>query len=1028
MTMRALTLLAMTVVFVPSARTLAAEKVPANEIVNFSRQVRPILSDNCFKCHGPDKKARKGDLRLDRRNDAKDVLKLDAKKSSELIAKITTDDPEEHMPPAKSNRSLTPQQIETLTRWVRQGAPYEQHWSFQPIKKPALPKVKRADWPRGEVDRFVLARLEKEGLNPAAEAARERLIRRVSFDLTGLPPTPKEIDAFLADKSKDAYEKLVDRLLAKSAYGERMASDWLDVARYSDSYGYQVDRDRYVWPWRDWVIKALNANMPYDQFVTEQLAGDLLPGATDQQILATTFNRLHPQKVEGGSTEEEFRVEYVADRNHTFGTAFLGLALECARCHDHKFDPIQQAEYYKLFAYFNTIDESGLYSYFTGAIPTPTLLMTDAATKASIASVEKQITQAEAKLKKVASDRKSAFQTWLSSRPQKAEIPGRVARQDFEKFKGGANKSVAGHVGKAVKLSGDDAFGIEAGNFRRFDPFSVALWMNTPDEKKRAVVFHHSKAWTDSGSRGYQLLIEEGRLSMSLIHFWPGNAIRVRTKEKIPSAKWLHVTVTYDGSSRADGLRIFVDGKPAETEVVRDNLYKFINGSGKNIAIGQRFRDRGFTNGLVDEFQVFNRQLAPIEVEQVHDGKTLAVALAAPAGKLTASQRESLLAFYLTNFDTEYKTQLAAVRKARVQRSSKVDRIQEIMVMREMAQPRQTHLLTRGAYNKPAQRVTAGTPAVLPPFPAGAPNNRLGLARWLTSDDHPLTARVTVNRLWQLCFGAGLVRTPEDFGSQGQPPTHPQLLDWLARDFIKHDWDVKRLLKLMVTSATYRQSSSAPANLLARDPENRLLARASRYRLSAEMLRDNVLAVSGLLVNKVGGASVRPYEVEASFKPVGRTRGEGLYRRSVYTYWKRTAPAPAMMALDASKREVCRVRRERTTSPLQAFVLLNGPQYVEAARMLAEREIKLHGDNTDAILAGMFRELTSRKPRAAETKLLVKLYLEQLADFEKNPKRAEAFLKTGDRPRDKKLPAARTAALGVVASMLMNFDQSVMKR
>jgi len=1026
--MRALTLLAMTAVFVPSAPTLAAEKVPAKETVNFSRQVRPILSDNCFKCHGPDKKARKGELRLDRRNDAKDVLKLDAKKSSELITRITTDDPEEHMPPAKSNRSLTPQQIDILTRWVRQGAPYEQHWSFRPIKKPAVPKVKRADWPRGEVDRFVLARLEKEGLNPAAEVSRERLIRRVSFDLTGLPPTPKEIDAFLADKSKDAYEKLVDRLLAKSAYGERMASDWLDVARYSDSYGYQVDRDRYVWPWRDWVIKALNANMPYDQFVTEQLAGDLLPGATDQQILATTFNRLHPQKVEGGSTEEEFRVEYVADRNHTFGTAFLGLALECARCHDHKFDPIQQAEYYKLFAYFNTIDESGLYSYFTGAIPTPTLFMTDAATKASIASVEKQITQAEALLTKIAGKRQAAFQTWLSSRPQKAEIPGRVAHQSFEKFKGGANKSVPGHVGKAVKLSGDDAFGIGAGNFRRFDPFSVALWMNTPNEKKRAVVFHHSKAWTDSGSRGYQLLIEEGRLSMSLIHFWPGNAIRVRTKDKIPTAKWLHVTVTYDGSSRAGGLRIFVDGKPAETEVVRDNLYKFINGSGKNIAIGQRFRDRGFTNGLVDEFQVFNRQLAPIEVAQVHDGRTLAVALAAPAGKLTASQRKSLLAFYLTNFDAEYKTQLAAVRKAREQRSSKVDRIQEIMVMREMAQPRQTHLLTRGAYNMPAQRVTAGTPGVLPPFPANQPNNRLGLARWLTSDDHPLTARVTVNRLWQLCFGAGLVRTPEDFGSQGQPPTHPQLLDWLARDFIEHDWDVKRLLKLMVTSATYRQSSSAPANLLARDPENRLLARAPRYRLSAEMLRDNVLAVSGLLVNKVGGASVRPYEVEASFKPVGRTRGEGLYRRSVYTYWKRTAPAPAMMALDASKREVCRVRRERTASPLQAFVLLNGPQYVEAARMLAEREIKLHGDNTEAILAGMFRELTSRKPRPAETKLLVKLYQEQLADFEKNPKRAEAFLKTGDRPRDKKLPAARTAALGVVASMLMNFDQSVMKR
>ncbi|MCH8924484.1 MAG: DUF1549 domain-containing protein, partial [Planctomycetes bacterium] len=674
----------------------------------------------------------------------------------------------------------------------------------------------------GAIDRFVLARLDRAGMSPSGETSPERLIRRVTFDLTGLPPTLQEIDAFLADKSDDAYEKLVERLLEKPAFGERMAADWLDVARYSDSYGYQVDRDRYVWPWRDWVIKAFNTNMPYDEFVTWQLAGDLLPEATDEQILATTFNRLHPQKVEGGSTPEEFRVEYVADRNHTFGTAFLGLALECCRCHDHKFDPIEQAEYYQLYAFFNTVDEAGLYSYFTSSVPTPTLLMTDTATKGRIVDVKKRIAQAERSLADLPGRRQKAFEAWLSSRPKSADPPGRVAYQDFEKFKSGANKSVPGRIGKAVKLTGDDAVGIGAGNFRRFDPFSVALWMNTPDEKKRAVVFHRSRAWTDAGSRGYQLLIEDGRLSASLIHFWPGNAIRVRTREKIPTAKWLHVTVTYDGSSRADGLRIFINGKPAECDVVRDHLYKNITGGGgNNIAIGERFRDRGFTNGLVDEFQVFNRQLAPIEVAQLHNGKALADALAAPADKLTAKTRESLLAFYLANFDAQYKAQLAAVRKVREERSRTVDGIREMMVMREMAQPRQTFLLKRGAYNMPAQRVTAGTPAVLPPFPAGQPNNRLGLARWLTGDDHPLTARVAVNRLWQMCFGAGLVRTPEDFGSQGQPPTHPLLLDWLARDFIQHDWDVKRLIKLMVTSATYRQASSAPPNVLARDPQNR---------------------------------------------------------------------------------------------------------------------------------------------------------------------------------------------------------------
>lgn len=993
---------------------------PRPQRIRFNRDVRPILSDNCFKCHGPDKEARQAGLRLDNPQDARRVLGKDGP----LLKRITSTDADVHMPPPDSKLSLTRSEIETLTRWIRQGAQYDRHWAFLPVPKVAVPQVHRADWPRNEIDRFILARLEAEGLSPAKEAGREKLIRRLSFDLTGLPPTLEEIDAFLNDSSPRAYERLVDRLLASPAYGERMAAAWLDVARYSDSYGYQVDRDRFVWPWRDWVIRAFNRNMPYDRFVTWQLAGDLLPAATDEQVLATTFNRLHSQKVEGGSVPEEFRTEYVADRTQTFATAFLGLTMECCRCHDHKFDPLNQKEYYQLFAFFNNIDEAGLYSYFTQAVPTPTLWLTDESTQKRIADVRRRITDAETRLATLGTTRRKAFQRWLKART--GTMPAPLLHLDFEKTGLGGNRRVPGRIGKGVKLTGDDVIGTKVGNFTRNQPFSVALWMNVPRDFRRAVVFHRSRAWTDAGSRGYELLLEDGRLSAALVHFDPGNSLRVRTKHKVPLNRWLHVAVTYDGSSCADGLRIFVDGRPAETTVVRDKLRKNITGGGgDHVAIGARFRDRGFTDGRVDEFQVFDRRLTPIEVAQLHDGRSLQAALAAPSEKLTAAQREGLFQFYLQTADRAYRRQLSALQKVREERSKLTDGVREIMVMREMTHRRPTFVLKRGAYDKPGERVFPQTPAVFPPFPKDAPQNRLGLAKWLTDPRHPLTARVAVNRLWQLVFGNGLVRTPEDFGSQGRPPTHPQLLDWLADDFVRHGWDVKRLLKTIVMSATYRQSTFNPKLV---DPENRLLGRAPSYRLSAEMLRDNALAVSGLLVRKTWGPPVKPYEVTASFKPVRRDKGRGLYRRSLYTYWKRTAPAPVMMTLDASKREVCQVRRERTSSPLQALVMLNGPQFVEAARVLAQRLVRRHGRDTDRSLREAFRLLTSRRPNANELQALRQLYCEQLADFTRHPQKAASFLKTGDAPADPKLPAARVGALGVVVQTLMNFDECVTKR
>ncbi|MCA9028634.1 MAG: DUF1549 domain-containing protein, partial [Planctomycetaceae bacterium] len=839
----------------------------ADRRVDFNFDIKPILSDRCFICHGPDQEALQADLRLDMSEGAAGVLTPAKPEQSELYRRITSVDPDERMPPENARGSLSPDEIDLIRRWIEQGAEYSGHWSFQPVKMVTVPDVGDTSWPNCEIDQFILRRLREEGLEPADTASRETLIRRLTFDLTGLPPTLKEIDDFLADESPDAYERVVDRLLASDHYGERMTADWLDVARYSDTYGYQVDRDRFVWPWRDWVIRAFNTNMSYDEFITEQLAGDLLPDATDDQILATTFNRLHPQKVEGGSVPEEFRIEYVTDRTQTVATAFLGLTLECARCHEHKYDPIQHREYYELTAFFDNIDEAGLYSYFTESIPTPTLALADDATKAKLTELSTLVQQAETQLSDIAASAGERFDVWLDNRQKQSQeteeragdsavaqpstlnsqpslIPGLVKHLDFEEQLDGPNVSVPGIDGKAVKLTGDDKIDVGIGNFPRHEPFSVALWMNTPNLKERAVIYHRSGAWTDAASRGYELLIEEGRLSAALIHFWPGNAIRVMTHEPLAIGQWVHVAVTYDGSSRTDGLRIYVDGQLAETAVVRDRLTKEIQGGGgDNIAIGERMRDRGFTDGLVDEFQVFHRQLTPVEVAQIHDGKSLSDLLNCPTEDLNDEQSAKLFEYYLSTIDPEHTSQLAALQSARLDLTKQQNALQEIMVMEEMAERRPSYVLKRGQYDARGEQVRADTPEAFPPFPEDAPHNRLGLARWLTNGEHPLTARVAVNRYWQLIFGNGLVRTPEDFGSQGQMPTHPELLDWLAGDFMTHGWDVKRLLKQFVMSATYQQSSSPGDEAVHRDPENRLWSHMSSHRLPAEMLRDNALMV-----------------------------------------------------------------------------------------------------------------------------------------------------------------------------------------
>ncbi|MDG1854221.1 MAG: DUF1553 domain-containing protein [Verrucomicrobiales bacterium] len=964
--------------------------------VTYNFDVKPILSDRCYHCHGPDKGKRKGDLRLDTQEGINQAIK-----SGELIARITSTDPEEKMPPPKSKLSVTGEEISILRDWIESGGEVQGHWSFIPIKTSKKPNSKDNDHP---IDAFISDKLKNLDWDFLPEASKEKLIRRVAFDLTGLPPRPEEIKEYIKDDSPAAYSHMVDRFLTKTAYGERMASHWLDVARYSDTYGYQVDRDRFVWPWRDWVISAFNDNKPYREFITEQIAGDMLPDATEQQIQATTFSRLHPQKVEGGSTEEEFRVEYVADRLHTFGTAFLGLTLECARCHDHKYDPVSQKEYYQLFSYFQNISESGLYSYFTSAVPTPTMRIMDDQKKANLKELKQKVIVAE---NAVIQDVKERFQEWLKTDP-KSEVKGQVFHQDFEGNLG-RNSSVPGKIGKAIKLTGDDAFGTKVGNFRRYQPFSISLWMKTPDVKERAVVFHRSRAWTDSGSRGYQLLIEEGKLSWSLIHFWPGNALRIKTKQQVAAGEWVHVTVSNDGSSSSSGLKIYINGAKAECDVIRDYLYKGITGGGgDNISIGERFRDRGFKNGLVDEFKVFNRELTRVEV----------------ISQVTGDQFEPDLEFYTSAIDMKSLEQKKRLEKARADLANFQEGLQEIMVMRELGKPKPSYILERGAYDKRGKEVFAGTPSFLP-GDGGA--NRLELTEWLISPENPLTSRVAVNRFWQMCFGEGLVRTPEDFGSQGQIPTHPELLDWLSNYFIDSGWDVKKLLSLILTSSAYKQGSDVPRERLVQDPENRFISRMSRTRLSAEMIRDQSLAVSGLLSAKLGGPPVKPYEVAESFKPMGRDKGEGLYRRSIYTFWKRTGPAPVMMALDASKRDVCRVKRERTSTPLQALVMLNDPQINEASRVFGEKIYQKNEGQIGPTIIEMFTNLTSRSPSEKELKLMESLYNEQRDGFLKDPESAKKYLAVGDSPHDKTIPEENAAALGVLGSALFNFWESVAK-
>ena len=1033
------------------------------EKIQFNRDIRPILSENCFHCHGQDAHHREAKLRLDEREDAtrdRDgffIIAPGKPDESELIARLLSKDPDEQMPPPTSNKHVTPEQTALLRRWVAEGAAYEKHWAFvapvrAPIPKIELPSAATVQHPKSKIqnplDAFVLARLEAEKLAPSPAAAPETWLRRASFDLTGLPPTPAEIDAFAADVKKrgePAFADAVDRLLASPHFGERQAIEWLDAARYADTHGFNNDSSRTMWRWRDWVIDVFNANLPYDRFITEQIAGDLLPQPTLEQRIATGFARNHVISSEGGIIEEEYRVEYVADRVRTLSTAWLGLTMECAKCHDHKFDPVTQRDYYRLFAFFNQTSERGEDGRVANAVP-----MIPAPTRAQQAALAEQ-TRELAALDAQLAPARTAWQ-WRPADATRLEPVLAAARAKIAADPGVAllptetdPTGIAGSAWRPDLAQPAPKLAANAFDFRAKSGLTLAFWLNPDADNPRDVALFSAINYigsTDDASygRGRELRLIDGEIELRLSERYPAYAVVVRTVgAAIRPGQWRHVAVAYSGGKNAAGVRCFIDGQEQPVHVLFDGLpgepkqAEFLLGA-DNAPAGSRWR------GALDEARSFPRALDAGAVRARFQSEALPfAAVRAAAGTADAVTlgwlRDTLLA------DAEPTRALSARRTALHETHLALHRsLPTAMIMDELPEPRPTFVLNRGNYNAPGETVTAGVPEALlsTPWPVGAPHNRLGLARWLTQPDHPLTARVVVNRFWAQLFGTGLVKTLEDFGYQSEWPSHPELLDTLARDFIDGGWNTKALLKTIVLSATYRQSSATTPALTARDPENRLLARGPRVRLPAELIRDQALAVSGLLTPQIGGPSVYPYQPEKLYEGIvvdapypstkwGVSTGADLHRRSLYTFWKRTIPHPAMTTFDAPDREFCSVRRARTNTPLQALALWNEPGTLEAARLLGTRMVREGGTDDPARVAFAFRLATGRRPKPTETAVLTKTLAQLRSEFTANGSDAYAFVKIGASPMDPLLPPAELAAYTAIASMILSLDETITK-
>ncbi|MEE3373458.1 MAG: DUF1553 domain-containing protein [Planctomycetota bacterium] len=1062
------------------------------DAVSFSKQIRPILADRCYACHGPDAAQRKADLRLDQEAAARSVLVPGDAKSSDMVARLLSDDPGHQMPPPTSKLQVSQEEISLITRWIDQGAQWEQHWAFVPPVRQVLPTVENRAWPRNAIDRFILSRLEAAGMQPNGPATKSHWLRRVTLDVTGMPPTLAELDAFLADESAQSYESVVDRLLKSAAFGERMAQEWLDVSRYGDTDGLFEDHPRSIYPWRDWVIDAFNANLPYHQFLTWQLAGDLLPDATVAQRVATGFIRNNPTSNEGGIIDEDYRVKYLVDRVNTTATAMLGLTLECAQCHDHKYDPMTQREYYQFAGFFNGLVGKGN----TKGASAPTLRDYTPAQATRLKTIDNTVPGLQATLQSSPPQLTTDFEQWLAdlNRPVSWKTPalvsnaslrveadwwvrskkavrkathgaapvrGRYVRvalpagatgfltlSEVEVFSRGAN---IGRLGKATQSSvGYNAPAAKALDGKRNGSFascsctneerdawwevdlggafpidSVAVWNRTdccPERLDRVSIQILDESRRNVAQRVLAKAGPRNTLPAGAVDGVKAEKLDFRLQPTAGSLSVLRWESRVPDVIEVAKVQHVQDEKKTELKLLGDTTLK-LNGQPVLVALAAPLQV------AAGEYLELTIQCASSVAFRVSTSDNASVLLRATLPK----EKEKRLAHYRTLWPV-----FAPVRKRLERLLDEKKRIESsaalTMVAAEMASPRENRLLIRGEYDRPGKRVETAAPGSIMPFADTLPRNRLGLAQWLTQRNNPLTARVVVNRYWQLLFGTGIVRTSEDFGTQGEQPSHAALLDWLAVDFMDSGWDVKALLGKMVLSATYRQASTQAAEDHRRDPENRMLSRGPRRRLPAEAIRDHALAISGLLVEQLGGPGVNPYQpaelfganaIGAANAKFTQSTGASLYRRSLYTYWKRQIPAANMRILGADGRTKCRTRRERTNTPLQALVLLNDPQFVEAARQLASRAMRRGGRQPAEWLEFAFRLATSRQATAVERDILLAEYADRVREFRGNDTLAIAYLTQTARDATPDLDPAQWAACAAVCSLILNLDESI---
>jgi mono/diheme cytochrome c family protein len=1037
----------------------ASQTAPQGKL-RYNRDIRPILAENCFACHGPDSAARKADMRLDRPADATAlrnghaVIVRGNPAASEMIRRITGQGPQ--MPPPGGRKSLTLTQIAILKRWVAEGAEYEQHWAYIAPTRPALPAVKNTGWVRNPIDRFVLARLEKAGLTPAPEADRRTLARRLSLDLTGLPPEPADVEAFVGDTSPNAYEKLVDKFLASPHWGEHRARYWLDAARYADTNGIHFDNYREMWAYRDWVIRAFNRNLPFDQFTIEQLAGDLLPNHTLDQAIATGFNRCNITTNEGGVIPEEYAVFYARDRTETTSAVFLGSTLNCTVCHDHKFDPFTQRDFYSMSALFNNTTQPVMDGNIQNT--PPVLMVPREEDRPRFEAVQGELAEARKQVEARKLAARADFDRWLGqadARTVAGTVPTEGLRFHAALAEGQGRAVLATLDGRSQQLTAAADPGWEtgqvaahafrrkagctleipaAGDFDRDQAFSYAAWVKLPDANTTGAIVARMDDQHDY--RGWDLWIQGAHVGTHLIHTWPTDALKVVARDPMTPGQWHHVCATYSGGANPEAVRIYVDGVAQDTTVEANALKSTIRTS-VPLKIGQRHTSAGVDGTTIQDVRLYGRVLPAEEVARLARGTRAAWLASRGAAHLSGPEKDELFGGWLIGADEAYRT--LAAKAAALDNEERTIRARgtEAHVMQERSEEAMAYILARGEYDKRRDPVKPATPAVLPPLPPDLPRNRLGFAKWLVRPEHPLTARVTVNRFWQEIFGTGLVRTTGDFGVNGELPSHPELLDWLAIAFRENSWDIKQFYRMVVTSATYRQAATLTPEKQQQDPNNRLLSRGPRFRMDGEMVRDYALAASGLLVRKLGGPSVKPYQPDGVWEAVAmigsntrdyrRDTGESLYRRSLYTFWKRAAPPASLEVFNAPTRETCVVRRERTDTPLQALVTLNDTQFIEAARFLAQRALKEGGPSEKTRIDFLARRLLARPLRPEEQAVVGKTLTDLAGFYDGHAREAQALTMVGESKADPALKPERLAAWTMLTNQLMNLDEVLNK-